>query len=73
MIGRFEAFGWGGRHGTGAMELGDFFRFPILKKLQFFFCLFYFFIKKIYFVFFNSGFYRKLSCFLRISEYCLVF
>lgn len=25
MIGRFEAFGWGGRHGTGAMELGDFF------------------------------------------------
>lgn len=41
MTGRFEAFGWGGNHGTGAMKLRDFFHFPILKKRQFFSVCFY--------------------------------
>lgn len=43
MTGRFEAFGWGGNHGTGAMKLRDFFHFSYTKETAVFFLFVLFF------------------------------
>ena len=40
MTGRFEAFGWGGNHGTGARESGCFFPFFVVKNRFFPLCVF---------------------------------